>query len=71
MPLYYEIEPVRTFASKKNAIATVNKAFAGAIAGKTNYRYFIHQSEEGRFFPVFIGQGSIQAGVHFKFNVID
>ena len=70
MPFEYTIEPIRSFATKKNAIAAVNKAFAGIVAGKTNYRYFIHQTEEGRFFPVFIGQECIQAGIHFKFNVI-
>lgn len=70
MPFLYEIEPVRTYASKQNAIAAVNKAFAGNIADKTNYRYFIHQTDDGRFFPVFIGQECLAAGIHFKFNVI-
>lgn len=70
MPFLYEIEPVRTYASEANAIAAVNKAFAGVVAGKTNYRYFIHRSKDDRFFPVFIGQECIQAGIHFKFNVI-
>jgi len=70
MPFLYEITPVRTYATRENAIAAVNKAFSGVIEEKTNYRYFIHTHTDGRFFPVFIGQESITAGIHMKFNVV-
>ncbi len=70
MPFLFKIEPVRTYATEANAIAAVNKAFAGDVKGQPILRYFIHRSEDGRFFPVFVGQAAMQAGAHLKFNVI-
>lgn len=62
------LTPCKTYASKAN----VEKAIAKypQIAENDNLRYFIEQTPEGRFFPVFVGQEAAHAGVHFVFNVI-
>jgi len=58
-----EINPIRTYKTKENAITAANKNFS-------HLRYFIHTHTDGRFFPVFIGEVALQNGVHFHFNVI-
>ena len=57
---------VKSYANSKNAIKAVEKL----IGTDSNLRYFIHFTEEGRCFPVFIGEAALQQGIHFHFNVI-
>ena len=58
-----EFAPTRTFANAKNAIRAVEKTF-----GESNdLRYVMMQNSEGRFYPLFIGNSALMAGVHFHF----
>lgn len=57
------IEPVKTFKTKQIAIKKAEEM-------KTSARYFIMQSEDGRFFPVFVGDQAVLDLVHFRFNCI-
>lgn len=62
------ITPVRDYATRANAIKAVEKKFD--LAQDNDLRFFIMQTEAGRFFPVFVGERAVQAGVHFHFNVV-
>lgn len=57
----------KTYATRENAIKAVEKTLGTPPA---TLRYFLHQDEQGRFFPVFVGQEAIHLGVHFHFNAI-
>jgi hypothetical protein len=61
-----KIEANRTYASEANAV----KAFEKVYGECDSLRYFIMKTEEGRYFPIAIGQAAAQEGVHFNFNVI-
>ena len=65
----FEITPVRTYATKENAVKAVAKAYGEYKFDKVQ-SYFIMTHTDGRFFPVFVGERAIQALIHFKFNVI-
>lgn len=73
MIVLFEIQPSKTYATRENAVKAVERKFGPRMKldGKEEYvRYFIAQHTDGRFFPVFIGQPALQAGMHFHFNVI-
>jgi integrase len=38
--------------------------------GAERLRHFIMQGDDGRFFPVFVGERALQAMVHFHFHVV-
>ena len=57
-----------SYATEANAIKAVEKKFPEA--GNDGLRYIIMTNDEGRFFPVFIGQDALKAGVHFHFHVL-
>lgn len=63
-----QLEPTRTYATMDNAEKAIDRF--PAIRNNDKLRYFIHTHSDGRFFPVFLGEDAIQAGVHFQFNVI-
>lgn len=72
---HFVIEPVKTYATRENAIKAVEKKFGKLDQPSDNpsfkeQRFFIMTHTDGRFFPVFVGMQAIQAGVHFHFNVI-
>lgn len=56
----------KTYATRANARAAV----ARVIPPTTDLRFFIHQNEEGRYLPVFLGEQAVQLGVHFHFSVV-
>ena len=60
----FKIQCVKSYASRENAEKAVVKA------GFDDLRYFMMPTEDGRFFPVFVGQGALSRGVHFHFNVV-
>lgn len=60
----FDLTAVKTYASEKNAERAVEKA------GFDDLRHFITWTQEGRCFPVFIGQEALSRGVHFHFNVV-
>ncbi len=63
-----KLEANKTYATEANAVKAVEKKFPAA--DNDGLRYLIQQDSSGRFFPVFIGQSAVQAGVHFHFNVV-
>lgn len=58
------LQPVKTYATKENAIKAVGRA------GLLDLRFIVMQHDDGRFFPVFIGQSTLDRGVHFHFNIL-
>jgi hypothetical protein len=60
----FSITAPKTYASKDNARKAVAKI------GAENLRHFYMQNDEGRWFPVFVGQEALQAGIHFHFNIV-
>ena len=71
MPKHVVLTETRTYAS----IANVEKAVERALGGVTGpdgsqLRYLVMRTEEGRYYPVFLGEQALQAGVHFHFYVV-
>ena len=60
----FTITAPRTYATKENARKAVEKA------GIEHVRHFYMTNDEGRWFPVFVGQNALDHGVHFRFNVV-
>lgn len=67
MARMFKLEANRTYATEDNAVKAVEKKYPEA--GNDGLVYFLQRTEDGRFFPVFVGQRAVQAGVHFHFNV--
>ena len=61
-----DLQPTKTYASRENAIKAVEKKMFG-----DSLYYLILTHTDGRFFPVFIGEKAILAGVHFHFHVVN
>lgn len=60
--------PAKTYATQANAIKAVQAKFGPQEEfASSELRYVICTTEEGRFYPVFIGQSAIQRGAHFHF----
>ena len=72
MATLINLTPNKTYKTRDNAIKAVEKFFAGKDQHKVyeTQTYFIHTHEDGRFFPVFVGERAVQAMLHFHFNVI-
>lgn len=68
MPRFIDLTASKTYASKANAIKAVEKKF-GDRDDMKHLRYFIYTDDNGRFFPIFLGEAAIQAMVHFHFSV--
>lgn len=62
-----ELQCTKTYATKANAIAAVEKK-AGYFP--EDLRYIVMRDDNGRYFPVFIGEAAVQAGAHFHFHVV-
>lgn len=60
----FEIVACKTYATIENARKAVAKK------GFEELRHFMMTDKQGRFFPVFVGEAAMQAGVHFHFNVV-
>ena len=70
MAHHITFKPAKTYATVDNAIKAVEKAYGANVAfADTNLRYVVAVGADGRFFPVFIGEAAVRAGVHFKFCV--
>jgi len=65
-----KLQPTKTYATEANAVKAVEKHFPADAAWASHLTYFIMPTQDGRFFPVFIGERAIQAMVHFKFHVV-
>lgn len=66
------LEATKDYASRENAIKAVEKKGMHNLVDSKGFaiRWFIAVGENGRFFPTFIGEAAIQAGIHFHFNVV-
>ncbi len=73
MAHHFEPTPNKTYATKVNAIKAAEKIYGANEAhyGSAGLHYLIMTTDEGRFYPVFFGERSIQAGAHFVFNVVN
>lgn len=61
----FEIKATKTYATEENADKAVAKR------GFSDLRHFMMRTEDGRFFPVFVGSDEpMQRGVHWHFNVV-
>lgn len=73
MAKLFKLVAFKTYASEANAIKAVEKKYPSDTGNPRyagNLRYFIHRSDDGRFFPVFVGEAAIVAGVYLHFNVV-
>ena len=66
MPRLITFEANKTYATKENAIKAVEKKYDKV----DQLRYFIMPSAVGRFYPIFVGAGAVDLGVHFHFHVV-
>jgi len=64
------LNPTRTYANEKNARKAITDWFGENLAEVHPNLRWIMVMKEGRYFPVFVGESAVQAGVHFKFCVI-
>lgn len=55
----------RTYASRENAV----KAFHKVFGPSPQFNWTIASTEDGRFFPLCVGERAMQAGAHFHFAV--
>lgn len=72
MANHITLTPVKTYATAENAHKAVAKKFPADIEQPNlgPLRYIVMTSDDGRFFPVFIGINACHYGVHFHFNVL-
>jgi len=63
------LTPTKTYATEANAIKAVEKVFPGS--DNDGLRYIIMPTPDGRFYPVFVGNSAVHAGVHFHFHVVN
>jgi hypothetical protein len=66
---HLEMTPAKTYATRENAIKAVEKAFANRQTRDERLDFVVVVNAEGRFFPMFLGERAIQAGMHFHFCV--
>ena len=71
MAYLVNLEPNSTYATRDNAIKAVEKKFGpnDLLFGSSELHYMIVQHSNGRYFPVFLGERAIFAGVHLHFRV--
>lgn len=63
------LTPNKTYATEANAIKAVEKRFPES--DNDGLRYILQRTPDGRFYPVFIGNSAVHAGVHFHFHVVN
>ena len=59
-----QVQPNRAYSTKTNAMRAVEKR------GFRHLRHFYAYTQDGRCFPIFLGEAAMQEGVHFFFNVV-
>ena len=60
----------KTYKTKENVDKAVSKLPPKLLDTGKTIRYIICQTDEGRFFPVFIGAEAAQAGIHFHHHIL-
>ena len=61
MQITFDTRYIKTYATIKN--------LKKAVEIFEEYRYIVSVTDEGRFYPIFIGTEATQAGIHFHFPV--
>ena len=59
MAKFIDLDPSKTYATRENANKAANKIYGN----NETLRFIICCNEVGRFFPVFLGEKALQAGV--------
>lgn len=62
------LEPTKTYATAANAVKAVEKVFPRGV--DDDLIYILQRTDDGRYFPVFIGMRAVEHGVHFRFHVV-
>lgn len=63
-----EITPPKTYATKANMERALSKY--PRITENADLTYLAIQNPEGRWYPIFLGERAIRAGVHFAGSCI-
>jgi len=61
MQITFDTRYVKSYATIKN--------LKKAVAKFEEYKYVVSVTEDGRFYPIFLGEEAAQAGIHFHFPV--
>lgn len=66
-----KLEASKDYATRENAIKAVQKVFGANHEhfGSADVRYVVVQGDNGRWFPLFIGESALRFNVHHRFNV--
>jgi hypothetical protein len=64
-----KLAPTKTYATRENARKAVEKNLPAELIAEL--RWVIIPNDEGRFYPLFIGEKPCHYGVHFHFCVIN
>jgi hypothetical protein len=67
MARYIKLRTTKTYASIENAIKAVEKKFPES--NNDGLTYIVIKTEDNRYYPVFLGERAMHAGVHFHFHV--
>ncbi|WEM34513.1 hypothetical protein [Xanthomonas phage X1] len=70
MAKHVELTPTKTYKTPENAHKAVEKLNLPDFVCDRQLRYVIMTHTDGRFYPVFLGEPAVQAGVHFHFCVL-
>ena len=70
---HIEITPVKTYKTAANAHAAVAKKISPTLECERfgPIRYIVTQTEDGRYYPLFIGVQALHYGIHQHFCVIN
>lgn len=62
----------KTYATRENAVKAAQRVYGANVErpADAELHYVIAATPDGRFYPVFIGERAIRAGVHFNFPVV-
>lgn len=66
-------QPNKTYATEAHAVKAVERVvdvYRGDGRDSDGLDFFITAGADGRFFPVFVGERAVQAGMHFHFCII-
>lgn len=66
-----KVVPNKTYATRDNAIKAVEKRYPWDEKNPDQLRYLILTTEDGRYYPVFVGDAAVQAGTHFHFCTVN
>jgi hypothetical protein len=66
-----KLETTKTYATEQNAIKAVENFLGDRKDFKGNeFRYMVLKTEDNRYYPAFLGEAAVQAGIHFRFHVV-